>query len=611
MARRTYTWNPYRLSDTEVAQVLYQAGLTNPAAIAALIPIAMRESGGRAGVHGSDSPMGNLSGDRGLFQINSTHDKRLIAAGIIRSPRDLFDPVVNARAAIFLSNGGDQRVMRQLWGLGKDASGNTTWVGERGNLPAPNIAAVQRAQSSGLLNRPYTPMGGMGGGAASPGGPGMAPGPGGMTQGVADWLASQNGAPLAQQFFDILNAQNLSQSGTDVAYTEMQRDYARKMAGFEQSLLGLNLQGVGFDRQALDVEQAYNEAISRLNQGLTKSQQDSNLKTWKELGRNISRLRELSNQGLANTKEYLQGARALENDILKSTQKWLGQQKGFNQRDYRLALGAIGNVLRTETDRFTLARQQAQFQEDVSRREELSDATARGATTSQGFGDANIEFERRRRLAEGDARVTWQDAQRQGYNARERARLGFDQTYAGLNNQGTEAAQRWRAAMLAQQQQRNNAQLDWAEQQEGLRSRQARGYIDFGDRGAQLGNQAGQQAARDAFNSAMYGLNKAGLALTGRRYGIQAGQSQAQLANTEDQLWYQLASGLYSNPIYMGEWPDPYGTMGVGSGPPTSGGGIRNASPSPSRPGLGGGTGRSGLTTGSSRPRSAFDAQPV
>lgn len=125
MAERQSYHTDRRLSREQVARLLYQAGFRGDA-IWKLVAIAGRESSYDPGAHGTDQPRSANSGDRGLFQINSTHDDTLRANGI--DPAKLFDPATNARAAYVLSNGGDENSLLQLWGA--DQSG---WVGARGN----------------------------------------------------------------------------------------------------------------------------------------------------------------------------------------------------------------------------------------------------------------------------------------------------------------------------------------------------------------------------------------------------------------------------------------------------------------------------------------------
>jgi len=153
MSRQTYDWGGGTLTREETAQILYSIGFRGDRLID-LVAIAGRESGYRPGIHGSDQPQEAVSGDRGLFQINSVHDDRLMAAGIIRSKEDLFDPVVNARAAFFLSGGGQVAALGQLWGAGEGG-----WNGAGNYLYGTNREAaelaVQNAQEQGLLGQDW------------------------------------------------------------------------------------------------------------------------------------------------------------------------------------------------------------------------------------------------------------------------------------------------------------------------------------------------------------------------------------------------------------------------------------------------------------------------
>lgn len=133
------------LQAEDVAQLLYQAGVRGENLVL-LTAIAKRESGYVTGAHRTDSQRSRLSGDRGLFQINSVWDTQLKAAGIIRTPSDLFDPLTNAKAAAYvLSKQG-----LQAWGM---SSGG--WDGNASPTYRTNVdearAAVNRAQQSGKL----------------------------------------------------------------------------------------------------------------------------------------------------------------------------------------------------------------------------------------------------------------------------------------------------------------------------------------------------------------------------------------------------------------------------------------------------------------------------
>lgn len=137
-----------------VAQVAYQAGFRGEDLVR-MVAIAKRESGWQPNAHRSDVDKSRLSGDRGLWQINYIWDNQLIQAGIIRSKADLFDPVINARAAMYV-------LQKQGWAAWGAASGGWTQGGD--SMYGTNInearQIVQRAQSSGLIQQPYSGGGG-------------------------------------------------------------------------------------------------------------------------------------------------------------------------------------------------------------------------------------------------------------------------------------------------------------------------------------------------------------------------------------------------------------------------------------------------------------------
>lgn len=144
------------LSREETAQVLYQVGFRGEDLVK-MVAIAGRESGWRPDAHRTDRPKSDLSGDRGLFQINYVHDNALIRAGIINSKSDLFDPVTNARAAYHLYKSS---------GLSPWTAGPGGWTAGGNPLYGTNVdaarAAVQRASSNGMIGGTYTGGGGTG-----------------------------------------------------------------------------------------------------------------------------------------------------------------------------------------------------------------------------------------------------------------------------------------------------------------------------------------------------------------------------------------------------------------------------------------------------------------
>lgn len=137
------------LAGESIAQIAYQAGFRGEDLVN-MVAIAGRESGWDPNAHRTDQDPSRLSGDRGLWQINSVWDKQLIQAGIIKSPSDLFDPVVNARAAMYVM----QNQGYYAWGVG--AGG---WTAGGDPMYKTNVEearrAVQTATSTGLIGTTY------------------------------------------------------------------------------------------------------------------------------------------------------------------------------------------------------------------------------------------------------------------------------------------------------------------------------------------------------------------------------------------------------------------------------------------------------------------------
>lgn len=135
------------LSATEVAQIAYQAGWRGDA-LTGIVAIARRESGYKSDAHRTDRDPSALSGDMGLTQINYTNADMLQQAGIISSRRDLFDPVVNMRAALHLY----QQSGWFPWSMGP---GGWTADGDPfyGTNRSAAAAAVQQAADQGLLGQ--------------------------------------------------------------------------------------------------------------------------------------------------------------------------------------------------------------------------------------------------------------------------------------------------------------------------------------------------------------------------------------------------------------------------------------------------------------------------
>lgn len=124
------------LTREQTAQLAYQAGARGDDLVF-LTGIPQGESAYNPGMHRTDREFSALSGDRGLWQINYIWDDELRAAGIISSPNDLFDPMTNARAAVYVlrkqgrgawfaydgSMGGNDSIN---WGAARQAVTNAT-----------------------------------------------------------------------------------------------------------------------------------------------------------------------------------------------------------------------------------------------------------------------------------------------------------------------------------------------------------------------------------------------------------------------------------------------------------------------------------------------------
>lgn len=154
------------LSPEQVAQVLYQAGARGDV-LTGLVAIGKRESGYKSDAHRTDNPGGN-TGDYGLFQINYVNWPGIRQAlGLGPDINQLLDPVVNAKAALYLYQKGGW----SPWSAGPGGwtSGADPWYGTNRQAAA---AAVQRAQQQGLLGQDWSNTGatqGPSGGTGTPG----------------------------------------------------------------------------------------------------------------------------------------------------------------------------------------------------------------------------------------------------------------------------------------------------------------------------------------------------------------------------------------------------------------------------------------------------------
>lgn len=618
-----YTANQIQYQPAQIAAGLYQAGVRDPNAIAVLVSIAQRESGGRAGVHRSNSPQGNMTGDFGLFQINYTHFPKLQQAGIIKHPYDLLNPMVNIKAAAYLSGGGNPQAMRQLWGLGK-VNGKTTWVGSGGSLPAGNYDAVNQAARTGWAAP--SPDGGMGG----YGDPNAKYGTNGFGQ------MPITTTPIAGSFYDILNQQLAGQFATEAAVTQMQSQYAAQVAGLDKQLLGLGQNALNYDRQAIDTELAYQRSLAQINNGLSSTDRKVLKQQLDQLVKTAGTMRTLADQGFANSKDYYNQSNALNDEILKVTRDWLSKQKGFTGTDYKLALQAIADVVATESARWnevqratgaekTIANQmfqtqrdrawaqfgqtekEAQLRENMAVREARSDATSRGAMTSAGFGQSLNEFEQQRALdvsgagitrdfliresqnqlnkdleaitqAYNSGKISYEDAARQAATARGRAKLNYDEAIAQIGFQGQQATLDWKGNRIDNLARFRDAANSYNQRATTLSDQVAQARIGYTGNLAQISAREQQQAAELAMRESMAAIERARLQNTGSRYGLQMQQINAGLTNDQNLLQLQLANSALGMPVYT---PD-YSSMSPYTGGGGGGGGYSAPRPSSS-----------------------------
>lgn len=155
---------PDVLNWEQTAQIAYQAGFRGQALVN-FVALAFRESGMRPGAHRTDRNPDDMSGDIGLWQINYVNFNRLMQAGIISNPRDLFDPVLNARAAFFLSGGGQNL---DPWGASSGGAWGAWTHVTQADLDRAS-SAVANARSSGLLGQHWSPGGPIPTGGQGPG----------------------------------------------------------------------------------------------------------------------------------------------------------------------------------------------------------------------------------------------------------------------------------------------------------------------------------------------------------------------------------------------------------------------------------------------------------
>lgn len=142
------------LSREQTAQIAYQAGARGDDLVF-LTGIPERESSYRPGVHRTNSSREALTGDFGLYQINYTWHNELRQNGVINHANDLFDPLTNARAAMYVL--GKQG--RAAWASSDTRTNGTFWNAnadpEWGWSRSAANTAVQNAAAKGVLGQDW------------------------------------------------------------------------------------------------------------------------------------------------------------------------------------------------------------------------------------------------------------------------------------------------------------------------------------------------------------------------------------------------------------------------------------------------------------------------
>lgn len=473
MGRQTYMWNDITLSPAQAAQALYSAGLRDLGIMKQLVSLAKRESGYRAGIHGSDSAQSRVSGDRGIWQINAgdnfqngigSVDRQLMAAGIIRTPEDLFDPVTNARAALWLLGGPQaspqsmQNALNHHWGAGPGG-----WVGASGD-PMYGVDtsvgenAVNEMSSTGQLQAGYTGPGYVAGQGTTPA---TAPPP--IVNGNASGAAGPGANPgTADLGFVNANAQN-------------QRDYYTKQAEYNTNIFNLSQAAYNLQFDELEANKLYQWALHGVYTDVNRAQGIFNTREYDELKKNIGNLQKLADQGKAQTQQYRDLQYKIERDTLTATTGWLNKQRGFADKTK------------------VLADAESAFIHGEQVRKTFSENTQRGSVHSQGFGADLAAHDTQRGLARGNAQ------------------LARDVDYGRLAHEEQQARTQYEADTRRISFDWNQYMNQYGIQQEQFRNQGAQGQLRYDQTAKQLWAKARELAAQKTLQDKMVDINYKGI----------------------------------------------------------------------------------------------------
>lgn len=262
-------------------------------------------------------------------------------------------------------------------------------------------------------------------------------------------------APAPPSPLDQLIRSAIEQTSADYQSQQLSSSASNLAA---QQLLGLQGQSQGLDLNRQNQLYANQRRDAAANLGFADGR-------WNELQRNNAANRGFADQDLA-------------------IRQWLNSQNvGFTGRNLNIDLG------------------QAQLAYDRSHRTNASDATSRGARTSQGYSDSVSELQRQLGLSQDSAQ------------------LGADRSYAGLNAESQTNTLNHAQAIEGLLNQYNNGQMTWQE------TKQA---IDNALSNAGINNQYANQN---------YGLQQ-------QVQGVQGAQQQAGFAQDQTQMSAQYREAL-------------------------------------------------------------------
>lgn len=290
------------------------------------------------------------------------------------------------------------------------------------------------------------------------------------------------------------------------AFAQNQDKFFKELQRYNNELLGLQGRDINQQIRSNDLNIQYQEALAGVFQNVNQAQKIFNSREFKNITEKLGKLQNLQLRGIKQTHHFITSQGDLQRDIFKATKKWLGKQREFTQRDFQIIMSSVARAMATEAAKFaeirratgrerTLAKQERDFTMQTAaaergqslkesafklnrqKRANFSDAIKRGAVTAPGTAQNVREFQRERQLANQQARInfqdinrqslsqlrrslesinqaaragriSFQDAQRQARTARKRAALERNQGMAQIGFQGQQAHQQLRGTQL-------------------------------------------------------------------------------------------------------------------------------------------------------------------